>query len=154
MALSPRAKKKKQLFRTYRWLDRHATRWASHRFTGLVGGCRGARYRWGVAMHGPDEDDVVEQGGPPLRLPAWARRPRWVPALRGRLSRGAALFGLVTLIVGLAAGYALGDRHSGQPSRPTPSAASAPSAPGADDLFGLAQTGERPNRHRAASGVP
>jgi hypothetical protein len=105
-------------------------------------------------MHGADEDDVVEQGGPPLRLPEWARRPRWLPGFGGRLSRGAALFGLATLIVGLAAGYALGDRHSGQPPRPAPSAASAPPVPGADDLFGLAQTGERPNRHRAAGGVP
>jgi hypothetical protein len=105
-------------------------------------------------MHGPDEDDVVEQGGPPLRLPEWARRPRWLPGLGGRLSRGAALFGLATLIVGLAAGYALGDRHSGQPPRPATSAASTPAAPGGDDLFGLAQTGERPNRHRAAGAVP
>jgi len=105
-------------------------------------------------MHGPDEDDVVEQGGPPLRLPQWARRPRWLPGLGGRLSRGAALFGLATLIVGLAAEYALGDRHSGQPSRPAPPSASTSAAPGADDLFGLAQTGERPNRHRAAGGVP
>ena len=110
-------------------------------------------------MHGADEDDVVEQGGPPLRLPEWARLPRWLPGLGGRLSRGTALFGLATLIVGLAAGYALGDRHSGQPSRPAPPAASAPSAsapsaPDADDLFGLAQTGERPNRHRAAGEVP
>src|SRR5580693_8323991 len=99
-------------------------------------------------MHGPDEDDVLEQGGPPLRLPEWARRPRWLSGLGGRLSRGAALFSLATLIVGLAAGYALGDRHSGQASRPVPSATSAPSAPDTDDLFGLAQTGERPNRHR------
>ncbi len=105
-------------------------------------------------MHGPDEDDVVEQGGPPLQLPEWVRRPRWLPGLGGRLSRGAALFGLATLIVGLAAGYALlRERHSGQPSRPA-AAVSAPSAPGDDDLFGLAQTGERPNRHRAAGGVP
>jgi hypothetical protein len=118
----------------------------------------------------------VEQCGAPLRLPEWARRPRWLPGLGGRLSRGAALFGLATLIVGLAAGYALGDRHSGQPSRPAPSSASTPTAavrlvpsaasgpagsahpppaPGPlDDLFGLAQTGERPNRHRAAGGVP
>src|SRR5580693_9142545 len=105
-------------------------------------------------MHGPDEDDVVEQGGPPLQLPEWARRPRWLPGLGGRLSRGAALFGLATLIVGPAAGYALGDRHSGQPPRPATSAASTPAAPGGDDLFGLAQTGERPNRHRAAGAVP
>jgi hypothetical protein len=72
--------------------------------------------------------------------PPLAARPRRTAA------RGAALFSLATLIVGLAAGYALGDRHSGQPSRLAPPAASAPSAPGADDLFGLAQTGERPNR--------
>src|ERR1700691_3202758 len=80
-------------------------------------------------MHGPDEDDVVEQGGPPLRLPEWARRPRWLPGLGGRLSRGAALFALATLIVGLAAGYALGDRHSAQSSRPAPPSASTPAAP-------------------------
>jgi hypothetical protein len=108
-------------------------------------------------MHGPDEGDVVEQGGPPLRLPEWARCPRWLPSLRGRLSRGAALFGLATLIVGLAAGYALGDRHLPQPPHTAPSSASPPPAggptssanPGAFDLFGLAQTGERPNRHRS-----
>ena len=105
-------------------------------------------------MHGPDEDDVVEQGGPPLRLPDWVRLPGWLPRLGGRLSRGAVGFGLATLIVGLAAGYALGGRHSGQPSRPAPSAASAPSASGADDLFGLAQTGERPNRDPATGGGP
>jgi len=97
-------------------------------------------------MQGPDEGDVVEQGGPPLRLPQWVRRPRWLPGHGGRVSRGAALFGLATLIVGLAAGYALGGRHSVRPSRPAPPAVSAPSAPGADDLFGLAQTGKRPNR--------
>jgi hypothetical protein len=106
-----------------------------------------------MALHGPDEGDVVEQGGPPLRLPEWARLPRWLPGLGGRLSRGAALFGLATLIVGLAAGYALGERHSGQPPRPAPSAVSASTPAAADDLFGLAQTGERPNRHPATAGV-
>jgi hypothetical protein len=105
-------------------------------------------------MHGPDEGDVIEQGGPPLRLPEWARLPRWLPGLGGRRSRGAALFGLATLIAGLAAGYALGDRHAAQP-RPAPSAVSAstPAASGVDDLFGLAQTGERPNRNPATGGV-
>jgi hypothetical protein len=43
-----------------------------------------------VAMHGPVEDDVVEQGGTPLRLPGWARRPRWLPFLSWWPSRGAA----------------------------------------------------------------
>ncbi len=104
-------------------------------------------------MHGLDEDDVVEQGGRPL-LPEWARIPRWLPGLGGRLSRGAALFGLATLIVGLAAGYALGDRHAAQ-SRPAPSAVSASTAAssGVDDLFGLAQTGERPHRQPATGEV-
>jgi hypothetical protein len=111
-------------------------------------------------MHGPDEGDVVEQGGPPLRLPQWAR-PGWLPGLGARPSRGAALFALATLIVGLAAGYALGDRQSGQPSRPAsapaPTAPGGPAyseSPGSSDLFGLAQTGERPNRHRSTAGVP
>jgi hypothetical protein len=82
-------------------------------------------------MHEPDEDDVVEQGGAPLRLPGWARRPRWLPALGSRPSRGAATLGIAGLIVGLAAGYALGYRHLGQavrPSRATPSRAAAAGA--------------------------
>jgi hypothetical protein len=64
-------------------------------------------------VHGPDEDDVVEQGGRPL-LPEWARRHRWLPSPGGWLSRGAALFALATLIVGLAAGMrsATGTRGS------------------------------------------
>ena len=108
-------------------------------------------------MHGPDEGDVLEQGGPPLRLPEWARLPRWLPGPGGRPSRGAALFGLAALIVALAAGYALGQRHPGQPSRSAASAVSAStpaaSGSGSDDLFGLAQTGERPNRNGATGGV-
>jgi len=109
-------------------------------------------------MHGPDEGDVVEQGGPPLRVPGWLRCPRWLSGLGlglgGRLSRGAALFGLATLLVGLAAGYALGHRQAGRPPGPPPSATSGaaaglahpPPAADTDNLFGLAQTGERPNR--------
>ena len=82
-------------------------------------------------MREPDEDDVVEQGGAPLRLPEWARRTRWLPALGRGPSRGATILGIAGLIVGLAGGYALGYRHLGQavaPSRATPSR---PTAPGA-----------------------
>jgi hypothetical protein len=72
-------------------------------------------------MRGADEDDVLEQGGAPLRLPEWARRPgrpRWLPARGGRPSRGAAILGIAGLVVGLAAGYAVGYRHPGQAVRP------------------------------------
>ncbi|MGD0067612.1 MAG: hypothetical protein ABSB76_29780 [Streptosporangiaceae bacterium] len=72
-----------------------------------------------MGMYGPDEDDVVEQGGAPLRLPRWARRPRWLPASGRRPSRGAAILGIAGLVVGLAAGYALGYRHPGQAVRPS-----------------------------------
>ena len=65
-------------------------------------------------MDEPNEDDVVEQGGTPPRLPGWARRPRWLPAPGGRPSRGVAILGIAVLIVGLAGGYALGYRHPGQ----------------------------------------
>jgi hypothetical protein len=121
-------------------------------------------------MREPDEGDVVEQGGTPLRLPEWARRPRWLPAPGRPPSRGAAILGVAGLIVGLASGYALGYRHPGravlppraEPSRATasgavPSAAAGFAAPaypppapggpayasnlGAVDLSGLAQTG-------------
>jgi hypothetical protein len=85
-----------------------------------------------MAMHEPGEDDVVEQGGAPLRLPGWARRPRWLPAAGGRRpSRGAAILSVAGLIVGLAAGYALGYRHPGQAVRPplaAPSRATAAAA--------------------------
>jgi hypothetical protein len=125
----------------------------------------GERYRNRVGKYGPDEDDVVEYGGAPLRLPGWARLPRWLPARARRPSRGAAILGIAGLIVGLAAGYALGYRHLGHDVRPsrgtaagaTPSAAagSAPSDPVASagdngayssslsigGLSGLAQTG-------------
>jgi hypothetical protein len=115
---------------------------------------------------GHDEDDVVEHGSAPLRLPGWARRPRWLPAFGWRPSRGAAILGIAGLVVGLAAGYALGYRHLGQavaPSRPTaagavpsavtgsavpPDSAASPGGPGAYSsslsiagLSGLAQTG-------------
>jgi hypothetical protein len=81
-----------------------------------------------MAMYEPDEDDVVEQGGAPMRRPGWVRRPRWLPALGWRPSRGAAILGIAGLIVGLAAGYALGYRHLGQPVRPPTAAGAVPSA--------------------------
>jgi hypothetical protein len=116
-------------------------------------------------MYEPDKSDVVEQGGAPLRPPGWARRPRWLPALGWRPSRGAAVLGIAGLIVGLAAGYALGYRYPGQTVRPSRAAAAgavpaaaagfaapvcppAPpggpayaSNPGITELSGLAQTG-------------
>ena len=82
-------------------------------------------------MHGPDEDDVVEQGGAPLRLPGWARRPRWLRAPGSRPSRGAAILGIAGLIVGVAAGYALGYRHLGQAVAPPRAIPSRPTAAGA-----------------------
>ncbi len=86
-------------------------------------GTDGKRYRESVGMYEPDDDDIVEHGGAPLRLPGWARRPRWLPALGWRPSRGAAILGLAGLIIGLAAGYALGYRHLGRPVRPSGTAA-------------------------------
>jgi hypothetical protein len=83
----------------------------------------GERYRDNVGTYGPDDDDVVEHGGAPLRLPRWARRPRWLPAPGWRPSRGAAILSIAALIVGLAAGYALGYRHLGQAVRPSPATA-------------------------------
>jgi hypothetical protein len=70
-------------------------------------------------MYEPDEDDVVEQRGAPLRLRRSVRRPRWLPALGWQPSRGAAILGIAGLIVGLAAGYVLGYRHPGQAERPS-----------------------------------
>ena len=66
---------------------------------------------------------MVEQGGARLRLPEWARRPRWLPARGGRPSRVAAIVGVAGLVVGLAAGYAVGYRHLGQAVRPARAAA-------------------------------
>jgi hypothetical protein len=82
-------------------------------------------------MYEPDEDDVVEQGGSPLRLPGWARRPRWLPTLGRRPSRGAAILGIAGLIVGLAAGYALGDRPARQTVQLSPTAPSRAAVAGA-----------------------
>jgi len=60
----------------------------------------------------PDGDDVLEQG-------SWRG-----PVLRRRPPRAALVLGVVGLLVGLVAGYAVGVRHAGKPhspSRATPS---------------------------------
>ena len=82
-------------------------------------------------MYEPDEDDVVEQGAAPLRLPGWARQPRWRPALGWRPSRGAAILGIAGLVVGVAAGYALGYRHPGRAAQPSRAASSRAAVAGA-----------------------
>ena len=80
----------------------------------------------------------MEQGGAPLRLPEWARRPRWLPVHGGRPSRGAAILGVAVLIVGLAAGYALGYRHLGHAVRPSRTAAAGVVSPQAAAGFAAA----------------
>ena len=69
-------------------------------------------------MHGDGEDDIAEHNGGPLRIPGWARRPRWLPAAGWRPSRGAAVLGTAGLIVGLFAGYALGYGRHARDGRP------------------------------------
>lgn len=69
-------------------------------------------------MHGDGEDDIAEHDGGPLRIPGWARRPRWLPAAGWRPSRGAAVLGTAGLIVGLFAGYALGYGRLARDGRP------------------------------------
>jgi hypothetical protein len=69
------------------------------------------------------DDDLVELGGRPLRLLGkWpSRLPGWRP------SRGAAAFAAAALVVGLAAGYAAGNRHArGSAALPAPSASANP----------------------------
>jgi hypothetical protein len=71
----------------------------------------------------PHDDDLVELGSRPPRLPGkWpSRLPGWRP------SRGAAVFAAAALVVGLAAGYAAGDRHArGSAALPAPSASPGP----------------------------
>ena len=77
-------------------------------------------------MYEPGEDDIVEHDGGPLRLPGWARRPRWLPASGWRPSRGASVLGIAGLIAGLIAGYAVGHGQLAGASRP-PSGTASPS---------------------------
>jgi hypothetical protein len=81
-------------------------------------------------MYGPEEDDTIEHDGGPLQAPGWLRRPRWLPALDWRPSRGAAVLGVAALIAGLVAGYAVG---YGRPARggPLPGTTAAKAAPSA-----------------------
>jgi hypothetical protein len=122
----------------------------------LCDGIYGEGYRNSVQMYEPGEDDVVEYGGEPMRLPGWARRPRWFPALGWRPSRGAAIFGIAGLVVGLAAGYALGYRHLGQAVQPSRAAAAGavPSAvAGSAAPSDPAATGGSPGAYSSSLGV-
>ena len=110
-------------------------------------------YRNGVAMYEPDEDEVVEQGGARPRLPGWARRPQWLPSLGRRPSRAAAILGIAGLTIGLAAGYALGDRHLGQAARPSPATPPRATPPGATPP-GATPPGAIPPGAAAADAVP
>ena len=72
-------------------------------------------------------DDLVELGGRPFRLPGWlpSRLPGWPP------SRGASVLAVAALAVGLAAGYAAGDRHTRSAAalpRPTVTVTASPSS--------------------------
>lgn len=65
----------------------------------------------------PGADDVVELGGRRFLMPGW------------RPSRGAGVLAVAALIVGLAAGYAAGDRHArGSAALPKPAGTASPSA--------------------------
>lgn len=72
------------------------------------------------------DEDIVEQGGRPLRLPGWL--PSRLPG--GRPSRGAGLLAVAALAVGLAAGYTLGDRHGRGAPAAGASASAAPAVGG------------------------
>ena len=77
----------------------------------------------------PDGDDVLEQGS--RRGPV----PRWRPP------RAALVLGVAGLLVGLAAGYAVGVRHAGKP-HPPPRAAPSRTAPSfSAGGFPLSQSG-------------
>jgi hypothetical protein len=86
----------------------------------------------------PLADDLLELGGRPsrlFRLPGqWrSRLPGWRP------SRGAAVFAAAALVIGLAAGYAAGDRHArGSAALPTPTPSAWASAPAPATSFSFA----------------
>jgi hypothetical protein len=106
--------------------------------------------------HGPDEDDVVEHGAGPLRLPGWARRPRWLPAVGWRPSRGAAILGIAGLIVGLAAGYSLGYGNLGHavpPPRATAAGTVLPAAAGSTAPPGLAASADGPGAYSSSLSI-
>jgi hypothetical protein len=69
----------------------------------------------------PQPDDLLELGQQRSRLPGLPRWPAWRP------SRGAAVFAVAALAVGLAAGYAAGNRHVAPPSKPAAAPAPLPS---------------------------
>jgi hypothetical protein len=87
----------------------------------------------------PRADDLVELGSRPVRLPGWlpSRLPGWPP------SRSAAILAVAALVVGVAAGYAAGDRHMRSAAalpKPTVTVTASPSsspapAPGAAFSF-------------------
>jgi hypothetical protein len=106
--------------------------------------------------HGPDKDDLVEHGGAPLRLPGWARRPRWPPAPGWRPSRGAAVLSIAGLVVGLAAGYALGYRRLGSdvsPSRATAVGAVPPAVTGSAAPPGSAESASGPGAYSSSLSI-
>lgn len=86
----------------------------------------------------PHADDLLELGGRSSRLPRlpdkWrSRLPGWRP------SRGAAAFAVAALVVGLAAGYAAGDRQArGGAAIPAPSASASASKPAPATSFSFA----------------
>jgi hypothetical protein len=83
---------------------------------------------------GPSPEDIVVQGserGPRFTLPGW------------RPSRTAGILAVVTLLVGLAAGYAIGNRQGGRAgTAPRPTASPSGRAPAGIPLYGPALTEE------------